>query len=178
MLLDVIIMFCIDLWWFSIDPSYFGYNSVGQENPILCILAFRNLPELNFTWYFLGINILSWEPSGAQEVNEGGHEAQKSTCGMGPRLGHATHARLYLRPLIPSIFVSNFLAWPKNNYIKTHQGVPSRRRRRNTKQRNRVCSSEDWSEKHYRSRHRSLLQPLRHHHHHGEGVVHLWTMGL
>jgi hypothetical protein len=28
MLLDVIIMFCIDLWGFSIDPPYFGYNSV------------------------------------------------------------------------------------------------------------------------------------------------------
>jgi hypothetical protein len=27
MLFDVIIMFCIDLWGFSIDPLYFGYNS-------------------------------------------------------------------------------------------------------------------------------------------------------
>jgi hypothetical protein len=26
MLLDVIILFCIDLWGFSIDPPYFGYN--------------------------------------------------------------------------------------------------------------------------------------------------------
>jgi hypothetical protein len=25
----------------SIDPPYFGYNSAGQENPILCIFAFQ-----------------------------------------------------------------------------------------------------------------------------------------
>jgi hypothetical protein len=33
MLYDVIIMFCIDLWVFSIDPPYFGYNSaeIGIE---------------------------------------------------------------------------------------------------------------------------------------------------
>jgi hypothetical protein len=34
-------MFCIDLWGFSIDPPYFGYNSTEQETPILCILMFQ-----------------------------------------------------------------------------------------------------------------------------------------
>jgi hypothetical protein len=34
-------MFCIDLWGFSIDPPYFGYNSTEQENPILRILTFQ-----------------------------------------------------------------------------------------------------------------------------------------
>jgi hypothetical protein len=34
MLLVVIIMFYIDLWGFSIDPPYFGYNSAEQENPV------------------------------------------------------------------------------------------------------------------------------------------------
>jgi hypothetical protein len=34
MLLVIIIMFYNILWGFSIDPPYFGYNSVGQENPI------------------------------------------------------------------------------------------------------------------------------------------------
>jgi hypothetical protein len=38
MLLDVIIMFCIDLWGFPIDPLYLGYNFAEQETPILCIL--------------------------------------------------------------------------------------------------------------------------------------------
>jgi hypothetical protein len=37
MLLDVIIMFCIDLWGFSIDPPYFGYNSAEPENHVLRI---------------------------------------------------------------------------------------------------------------------------------------------
>jgi hypothetical protein len=41
MLLVVITMFCTDLWGFSIDPPYFGYNSAGQENPVLCILMFQ-----------------------------------------------------------------------------------------------------------------------------------------
>jgi hypothetical protein len=39
MLLVVIIMFYIDLWGFSIDPTYFGYNSAEQENLVLCILV-------------------------------------------------------------------------------------------------------------------------------------------
>jgi hypothetical protein len=34
-------MFCIDLWGFSIDPPYFGYNSTEQKNPILRILTFQ-----------------------------------------------------------------------------------------------------------------------------------------
>jgi hypothetical protein len=45
-------MFYNDLWGFSIDPSYFGYNSAEQENHVLCILCFRNLPELKLTWIF------------------------------------------------------------------------------------------------------------------------------
>jgi hypothetical protein len=36
--LVVIIMICNDLWEFSIDPPYFGYNSTEQENPVLCIV--------------------------------------------------------------------------------------------------------------------------------------------
>jgi hypothetical protein len=34
-------MFCIDLWGFSIDPPYFGYNSAEREIPVLCILTFQ-----------------------------------------------------------------------------------------------------------------------------------------
>jgi hypothetical protein len=40
MLYDVIIKFCINLWGFSINPPYFGYNSVEHETPVLCILMF------------------------------------------------------------------------------------------------------------------------------------------
>jgi hypothetical protein len=29
------------LWGFSIDPSYFGYNSAGQENPVLRSFKFQ-----------------------------------------------------------------------------------------------------------------------------------------
>jgi hypothetical protein len=34
-------MFYIDLWGFSINPPYFGYNSAEQEIPVLCILMFQ-----------------------------------------------------------------------------------------------------------------------------------------
>jgi hypothetical protein len=30
-----------NLWGFSIDSPYFGYNFANQENPILRILAFQ-----------------------------------------------------------------------------------------------------------------------------------------
>jgi hypothetical protein len=52
MLLFVIIMFYNDLWGFFIDPPYFGYNSAEQENPVLCILRFRDLLGLKLTWDF------------------------------------------------------------------------------------------------------------------------------
>jgi hypothetical protein len=53
MLLDVIILFCIDLWGFSIDPPYFGYNSAGQENPVLHILMFHGPSGTKFDLRFL-----------------------------------------------------------------------------------------------------------------------------
>jgi hypothetical protein len=34
-------MFFIDLWGFSIDSPYFGYNSAEQETHVLCILMFQ-----------------------------------------------------------------------------------------------------------------------------------------
>jgi hypothetical protein len=76
-------MICNDLWGFSIDPPYFGYNSAEQENLFCVFLYFRNLPELKVTWNFLGINILSQEPSGAQEVNKVGQEGQTRPGGVG-----------------------------------------------------------------------------------------------
>jgi hypothetical protein len=41
MLLVVKIIFYNDLWGFSMDPPYFGYNSVEHEKPVLCILTFQ-----------------------------------------------------------------------------------------------------------------------------------------
>jgi hypothetical protein len=52
-------MFCIDLWGFSTNPPYFGYNSVEQENPVLRILTFWGPSETQIDLGFLGINILS-----------------------------------------------------------------------------------------------------------------------
>jgi hypothetical protein len=118
MLLVVIIMFCNDLWGFSINPPYFGYNSVEQENMFCVFWRFRNLPKFKLTWDFLGVNILSREPSGAQGVNKVGHEDQTSTGGVGPRPGCATQCRLAVEVLMSCIFVPGSSAWPKNGYIK------------------------------------------------------------
>jgi hypothetical protein len=84
---------------------------------------------------FYSINILSWEASRDQEVNEEGHEAQTGTCGVGPQPDHATKPSFVLGPPMPSVFISDWSSWPKNSYIKTPLGVPSRRWQRNTKQR-------------------------------------------
>jgi hypothetical protein len=152
MLLDVIIKFCIDLWGFSIDPPYFGYNFARQENLFCVFWHFRNLPELQLTWDFSFVNIWSQEAPRAQEVNEVGHEAQKSTCGMVTMPDHTTYACLALEPPMSSVFISYRLAWPKNVYRKTPRSVLVRRCWRNTKPRNRGCFSEDWRGKHCRSR--------------------------
>jgi hypothetical protein len=52
-------MFYNVLWGFSIDPPYFGYNSVEQENPILRIFKFQEPSRTQITWDFWSINILS-----------------------------------------------------------------------------------------------------------------------
>jgi hypothetical protein len=140
----------------------------------------RDLSELKLTRDFLGVNILSREAAMDQEINERGHGAQTRLGGAGPRPSHATQVHLDLRPPMSSIFILDQSAWPQNAYIKTPRGVPLRRRRRKTKQRNRGCSMKIWGGNAAIAA-RPLLQPLwnhQHHHHDEDGVVHLWTMGL
>jgi hypothetical protein len=107
MLLDVIIMFCINLWGFSIDSPYFGYNSAEQENHVLRILMFQGPSGTQIDLGFSGVNILSREACGDQEVNKEGHEAQTSTGGAGPRPSHTTQCRLVLGPSMSSVFISD-----------------------------------------------------------------------
>jgi hypothetical protein len=124
----------------------------NRKTPFCVFWRFRNLPELKLTQDFLGINILSWEPCGAQEVNKGVHKAQTSTGGATTRPGRATLACLAVEAPMSSIFIPGSSAWPKNTYINTPLSVFERRRRRNMKHRNKGCSSEDWRGKHCRSR--------------------------
>jgi hypothetical protein len=63
---------------------------------MFCVfLHFRNLPELKLTRDFSGVNILSREASGAQEVNEGGHRGHRGRPGhpgpFGPRAFDSVH---------------------------------------------------------------------------------------
>jgi hypothetical protein len=64
MLLVVIIM-SNDLWGFSIDPSYFGYNSVKQENPVLCIFTFQDSSrtQIDLALIFYHENLLEHKKS-------------------------------------------------------------------------------------------------------------------
>jgi hypothetical protein len=104
------------------QPPLILVITLQNRKTLFCVFwHFRNLLELKLTWDFLGINILSREPSRAQEVNEVGHEGQTRLGGMGPRPGRATQARLSLKAPMSSIFVSWSSAWPKNDYIKTPQ---------------------------------------------------------
>jgi hypothetical protein len=96
---------------------------------------FRNLHELKLTWDVSGVNIVSWEPFGAKEVNEVGYEAQTSIGGAAPRLGRATRCHLAVEAPMLSIFISYCSAWPQNDYIKSLRGVLVRRQRRKMKHR-------------------------------------------
>jgi hypothetical protein len=63
--------------------------TLHNRKTLFCVfLCFRGLPGLKLTWNFLGVNILPREAPGAQEVNEGGHEAQKRPSGKGPSPRH------------------------------------------------------------------------------------------
>jgi hypothetical protein len=57
MLLVVIIMFYYILWGFSIDPPNFGYNSAGQENPVLRIFKFQGPSRTQIDPGFWSVNI-------------------------------------------------------------------------------------------------------------------------
>ena len=37
---------------FPKDPPYFGYNSVGQETPVLCIFSFQGPIRTPIDWGF------------------------------------------------------------------------------------------------------------------------------
>jgi hypothetical protein len=63
-------MFYNVLWGFSIDPPYFGYNSVKQKTLFCVFLSFRNLPKLKLTSDFWSVNILSREAPEGEEVHE------------------------------------------------------------------------------------------------------------
>jgi hypothetical protein len=47
-------MFYNNLWGFSIDPPYFGYNYAEQENPILHIFTFQGPSQTQIDLGFFG----------------------------------------------------------------------------------------------------------------------------
>jgi hypothetical protein len=107
-------MFCTDLWGFSIDPPYFGYNSAEREIPVLCIWCFRNIRKLKFTEAFSGVNTFTWEATWEEEVWEWPTRALMSKGGVGPSAGRATPAHLALVPPMSSVFPLDCSGWPKN----------------------------------------------------------------
>jgi hypothetical protein len=90
-----IIMLLVAISWFAMineDFSLIPLIFITRQNmeTLFCVfLRFRNLPKLKLIWDFLGVNILSWEPSEAQEVNEGGHGGQTRLGGTSPWPGRA-----------------------------------------------------------------------------------------
>ena len=59
---------------FPKDPHYFGYNSAGQENPVLCIFRLRDLYGLKLTRDFSRINIfqnMTMRDFGSKQTEQG-----------------------------------------------------------------------------------------------------------
>ena len=89
MLSTVISMFYIDFCGFSNDPLYLGYNSVEQENPVLCILNFqgpsRTQKDLGFFEYYFFMKSNTWS-TGTSRAEPGGPKEPR-WCGPvgGPR---------------------------------------------------------------------------------------------
>jgi hypothetical protein len=52
-----IIMFCIDLWGFSIDPLIFVITLHNRKHLVCVFLRFRDLPELKRSEDFSGVSI-------------------------------------------------------------------------------------------------------------------------
>jgi hypothetical protein len=106
MLLFAIIMFYNDLWGFSVDPLILVITLQNRKTLFCVFLRFKDIPRLKLTWDFLGVNIIPREALGAQQITEGGHEAQKRPGGAGPSPGCATLSRLWLGPPMSTIFIS------------------------------------------------------------------------
>jgi hypothetical protein len=142
MLLVVIIMF-YNVWWgFSIDPPYFGYNSTGQENPILHIFYFQKPSWTQIDQGFFGVLIFYHENllEIKKSTRRGPDDKQAQVARAPARMHHPVSFEP--RNLVPSIFISWSSAWAKNPYIKTPLDDRETRRRRNTKHRNRGCPAK------------------------------------
>ena len=166
-----------DLGDFPRSPPYFGYNSAGPENPVLCILLFQdsNWPGIFRAFIFYQIWWIS-----ALKPRKRSHEGGKAPGGA-PTPGRATQGLHLLEPPQPSIKSPRGSSWPKTPIYKCSQGVSSRRRRIDQKHRNSAKFCHHRRGTLLRGPHRRDLLPLQDqepHHHDEEGVFHLWTMGL
>jgi hypothetical protein len=84
MLLDLIIIFCIDLLGFSIDPPYFGYNSAEQENPVLHILIFEEPSRTQIDPRFFGRSYFITKSIWYTRSQQGGPRGPKEHRWRGP----------------------------------------------------------------------------------------------
>jgi hypothetical protein len=90
-------MFYIDLWEFTNDPLYLGYNSIGQKNLVLCFFfTFRDLNGVKLSSDFGDANISPKEAYGALGSHEEGLEGQKRLGGAPSKGGRTTLALLSL----------------------------------------------------------------------------------
>ena len=104
-LYDVISMYLNVFGDFPKSPPYFGYNSAGQENPVLCIFRFRDLYGLKLTWIFLRIIIfqnMTIQSFGIKQTGSGGGKEDRWRTHPP---GRATYALGLLEPPQPSIKV-------------------------------------------------------------------------
>jgi hypothetical protein len=79
-------MFYIDLWAFTNDPLYLGYNSTEQQNLVLCVLHFERPIQSQIELGFLGSHFSPREASWTFGPDLEGLEAQKRV-GCAPSKG-------------------------------------------------------------------------------------------
>ena len=88
---------------FPNDPPYFGYNSAGQENPVLCFFSSRDLYGLKLTGDFSRINIFQYMTKLSFETTQTDPRRGKEDRWCAHPPGRATHALGLLEPPQPSI---------------------------------------------------------------------------
>ena len=99
---NVISMFLIVFGDFPKDPLYFGYNSAGQETPVLCIFSFQGPIQTQIDWFFVDYYFLEYDEVsfGITQTEPG---RQRWPWWRAPPPGRTTYAIFCLEPPQPSI---------------------------------------------------------------------------
>jgi hypothetical protein len=107
---------------FPLIPLIWVITLQNRRHPFCIFLHFRDLLELKQSEPFSGVIIFPRATKCDEEAHEGAHEVQMIPGGVG--LGHTSQVYFAVVALISSVFVPDWLSWPKKSYIKTPEVFP------------------------------------------------------